>query len=294
MKIWAISDLHLKETDPLKFGSKIKIPAADLCVLAGDIADDLLGGLNWVGQIICPHMPVVMVLGNHDYFNRSLITGVAEAREIAKHAVKKRNLIGGIEIDDSGNTILHHPIYILDDDAELKIKSQKVRFIGSTLWSDFAIEAPAGAPADIVEAYRNNALSEMKGRMPEYQLTSFGSRMMSPYDAYATFQNSKKALIDKLAKPYDGMTIIVTHNAPHRNSISEHFGLNLLTTGFVSDLSDVIDEYQPDFWFHGHVHHSLDYHVGKTRIICHPKGNGNPDFAWSKGIIDLNKTKEFA
>lgn len=51
MKIWAISDLHLKECDPKKFGSKIKIPEADVCVLAGDIFDDLKAGLNWIDKL---------------------------------------------------------------------------------------------------------------------------------------------------------------------------------------------------------------------------------------------------
>lgn len=294
MKIWAISDLHLKECDPKKFGSKIKIPDADVCVFAGDIADDLEAGLNWVGQIVCPHMPVVMVLGNHDYFNRSLVSAVSEAREIAKTAIIARNEINEFKIDDAGELVKYNKIYILDDHAELKIKSQNVRFIGSTLWTDFAIHAPEDAPADVVEAYRNQALSDLQGKMPEYALTSFGSRMMNPYDAYASFENSRKALIDKLATPYSGETVIITHHAPHRNSISKHFGMNNLTPAFVSDLSDVINDYQPDIWIHGHVHENFDYMVGRTRVVCHPKGNGNPDFSWSKGIIELNKTQEFA
>lgn len=293
MKIWAISDLHLKQCDPKKFGSKIKIPDADICVFAGDIADDLEAGLNWVGQITCPHMPVVMVLGNHDYFSRSLITAVEGAREIAEKAVLVRNEIGGVKLDDHGNTISYNKIYILDDNSELKIRSKNVRFIGNTLWTDFAINAPADAPGNVREAYRQQAISALQGKMPEYELTSFGSRMMSPYDAYATFENSRKALIEKLAKPYAGQTVVLTHHAPHPNSISKHYGMNILTPAFVSDMSDVINEFQPDLWIHGHVHENFDYQVGgKTRVFCHPKGNGNPDFSWSKGIINLNK--EFA
>lgn len=235
-----------------------------------------------------------MVLGNHDYFNRSLITAIEDAREIAEKAVLVRNEIGGIKFDDNGDTISYNKIYILDDNSELKVRSQNVRFIGSTLWTDFAIHSPADAPGNVREAYRQQAISNLQGKMPEYELTSFGSRMMSPYDAYASFQNSKKALIEKLATSYSGKTVVLTHHAPHRNSISKHFGMNNLTPAFVSDMSDVIEEFQPSLWIHGHVHENFDYQVGQTRVFCHPRGNGNPDFSWSIGVIELQQTKEFA
>ena len=25
-------------------------------------------------------------------------------------------------------------------------------------------------------------------------------------------------------------------------------------------------------WIHGHTHESFDYHIGKTRIVCNPRG----------------------
>jgi Icc-related predicted phosphoesterase len=53
-----------------------------------------------------------------------------------------------------------------------------------------------------------------------------------------------------------------------------------VTGAFVSDLSELIEIYQPTLWVHGHVHNSSDYRVGNTRILCNPHayGSENPDF----------------
>lgn len=41
----------------------------------------------------------------------------------------------------------------------------------------------------------------------------------------------------------------------------------MLTTGFASNLEDLIIKYQPELWIHGHVHDAVDYSLGKTRLI---------------------------
>jgi Icc-related predicted phosphoesterase len=66
----------------------------------------------------------------------------------------------------------------------------------------------------------------------------------------------------------------------HWDSIEPRFRSDPLTGAFVSDLSELIETYQPTLWVHGHVHNSSDYLVGNTRIMCNPHGYGteNPDF----------------
>ena len=31
-------------------------------------------------------------------------------------------------------------------------------------------------------------------------------------------------------------------------------------------------EHQPRLWIHGHTHESFDYQIGKTRVVCNPRG----------------------
>lgn len=295
MRIWTISDLHLTNTNPSEFGSRLKIPNAGICALAGDICDDLEAGIRWVGAVIAPHMPVVMVLGNHDYFGRSLTTAVKEAREIALDAVVKRDSRGNPTLDASGNIQRHHPIFILDDDAELVLRNEGVRFVGATMWTDFAVLA---SEDDDHDAIRQQTMEAMAKSMPEYgNVYLFRDpkgivppQSMRPVDAFSAHDASRKALIRKLAKPFRGQTVVMTHHAPHPRSISTYFGDNKLTPGFVSDMSDVMERYEPDLWIHGHVHESFDYQVGITRIFCHAQGR-NPKFSWQGGIIELPKSK---
>ena len=49
-------------------------------------------------------------------------------------------------------------------------------------------------------------------------------------------------------------------------------------------LEENILRWQPALWMHGHTYDSFDYRVGKTRVVCNPRGyskdgvNENPLF----------------
>ena len=87
--------------------------------------------------------------------------------------------------------------------------------------------------------------------------------------------------------------MVVSHFAPTRLSISPLFENSPINASFVSDLEDRIKDWQPALWLHGHTHGSFDYQVGKTRVICNPRGyakngiNENPEFNRSY-VIDLD------
>jgi hypothetical protein len=87
-------------------------------------------------------------------------------------------------------------------------------------------------------------------------------------------------------------TVVVSHFAPTRMSISPLFQSSPINSSFVSDLEDRIKGWQPALWLHGHTHGSFDYQVGNTRVICNARGyakdgiNENPKFDDSY-VIDL-------
>ncbi len=37
-------------------------------------------------------------------------------------------------------------------------------------------------------------------------------------------------------------------------------------------LDDLVQELNANFWIHGHVHHSADYFIGCTSVVCNPRG----------------------
>jgi hypothetical protein len=43
--------------------------------------------------------------------------------------------------------------------------------------------------------------------------------------------------------------------------------------GYSSSLDEyIMDHPQIKLWTHGHTHHTFDYMVGGTRIVCNPRG----------------------
>ena len=78
MKAWIIRDMHVTHAD---MTAEIDIPRADICVCAGDISGFLAFGLEFLKRRIAPTMPVVMVLGNHDYYGNTIDGALSEGRK---------------------------------------------------------------------------------------------------------------------------------------------------------------------------------------------------------------------
>ena len=78
----------------------------------------------------------------------------------------------------------------------------------------------------------------------------------------------KKKLMENKAKT----NVVVTHHAPSIISLPQHKHEDWVSAAYASHLDDMITEYRPNYWFHGHIHTSVDYKVGDCRIICNPRG----------------------
>ncbi len=107
VKLQILSDLHL-EFGPADVGET----DADVIVLAGDIAPGLTG--LKVAQSKFPERPVVYVAGNHEYYGQAL----PELTEALKQEAEGSQ------------------VHFLDN-REVVLAS--VRFLGCTLWTDFAL-----------------------------------------------------------------------------------------------------------------------------------------------------------
>ena len=88
-----------------------------------------------------------------------------------------------------------------------------------------------------------------------------------------------------------GDSVVVTHHAPSQLSVEKQFKNSNLNCFFVCPAAEkIIEDKQPRYWFHGHMHGSRDYMIGKTRVVCNPFGYMgrwvNPNFT-NNLIIDL-------
>lgn len=250
MKLWILSDLHIRRQHALTglIGPEA-IPEADVAVLAGDITEGAVVSLGYLARTISLRMPAVVVLGNHEFYGEEYGRARQEAAKVAR-------MVSGL--------------HLLDDSAAVV---GGVRFVGGTLWTDYSLYARSD------QAGVRQAMSAAGRQLSDHtQIEVAGpaagvmSKDWSPRNALGAHRQTVAYLDRVLAHPHDGPTVVVTHHAPHPLCVAPRFRGHVLTPAFVSDLSDLIFRRSPQLWIHGHVHDPVDVHVGKTRIVCNPRG----------------------
>jgi Icc-related predicted phosphoesterase len=252
MRIQIFSDLHADVAPPRPINVA---PNIDAVIVAGDTCEGAENGFALLRRLVPMQVPVIVLLGNHEYYGRCLPDELAEARRTAP-------LYG---------------IHLLENDT---VVVGGVRFIGATLWTDYAIFGEANV-ALAMRAARDGLNDHRRitwRKQPEWQ-------RFRPQEALLLHRQSRSFLAAELAKPHDGPTVVVTHHAPHLRSLHPRYATDLLSAAFVSDLTAVIEAGQPDLWVHGHVHCSFDYRVGATRLICNPHGYGAENPAFDPALV---------
>lgn len=78
----------------------------------------------------------------------------------------------------------------------------------------------------------------------------------------------------RCGREVDSDTVVVTHHLPHPLSVSRRYKNSPFNKFFVCNMDRYIAQLQPKLWIHGHTHHSFDYELGDTRIVCNPLGYG--------------------
>jgi Icc-related predicted phosphoesterase len=237
MKIQVISDLHRE------FGfMDLSFEGADVVILAGDI-DLGTKGIEWIKSAITD-VPVIYVLGNHEYYKGSYPKTLNAIKSWAS---------------DSNVLVLENKAVTIDD----------VTFHGATLWTDFALMGDSRINGSICQGKMNDY--KMIRRDPSY------SKLRS-LDTYVMHQQSLKWLQSSLESSTTKKNIVVTHHAPSPKSIPEHLKSDILSSAYASNLEPMVLKYQPQFWIHGHIHVPIKYEVGMTKVICNPHGYMNEPY----------------
>ena len=263
MNIQLLSDLHLESNPHVR---PLPVTGADLLVLAGDIGSYQNGsllsslGVNDFGLSRFSPLPVsqggagwptpvLFLPGNHEYDGQDFATTRVRLRRVCQ----KLGLIW-----------LEGEVLVLAG----------VRFIGSTLWTDFDALAP-GPDADPALALAGR----LKAREKAFRAANFylrknhslqdGQAMLA--DAIRTLGVQSQAwLRQALATPFAGPTVVVTHFAPSLLSADPRYGQVPGTAGFCNALDDLLAQAQ--LWLHGHLHCPSDYVKNGCRVVANPLG----------------------
>lgn len=248
MKITLLSDLHLN------FGG-LKVTnnqEADVLVLAGDILEiaDVVEQTP-IGKYYVKFLKdcgkkfkkVFYVMGNHEHYFSDITTAV-----------------------DKLKPYLPKNVTVLDDNSEYY---EGVHFVGSTLWTNMNHENP-------------HVINYIESQMNDYRCIKnedFG--FLTAEMVLDLHDKAVKWLDQVLPTLKQGPIVVVTHHAPHINSLSKEYNYEL-SAAYATDLTELIGKHQPQYWLHGHIHASRDYQVGETRIVSNPRGYNNygenPDF----------------
>ena len=269
MKIQLLSDLHL-ESNPGFVPQPA--PGADLLVLAGDIGsyqkgsaltllqDDDFGLGRFSPRRGWP-VPVLFVPGNHEYDGQDFDEAHARLRQTCERL----------------------DIHWLERTC---IVRDGVRFVGTTLWSDFDALGPlAGstlAPNPPAHALPGGYSTQLKAREKAFRAADFYLRKTGTTRHGAPWlaaQVREQALLcqdwlrEALAQPHDGPTVAVTHFAPSLRSADPRYGQVPGTAGFCNALDALLPHAQ--LWLHGHLHCPSDYVQGGCRVLANPLGYAN-------------------
>jgi len=236
MRVQICSDLHLEFGQITSLYDEIVNTPADILVLSGDISgcDNITDDLVRIQEDSGKR--IIFVSGNHEYYGTTRRTLDKELKYI-KH--------------------INNKIHVLIEDD---ICIGGVVFIGSTGWWD-----ESNGSIGLTVQHGLNDFRMIYDLMDEKNLNGI-----------AWGRKSKTFLASKMHyyrhNHPDMRLCVVTHHYPHPKSLSPKFEGSPLNVCFGNRWEDLIEQYKPELWIHGHTHDGFDYMVDKTRIICNPQG----------------------
>ncbi len=244
MHLWILSDLHVEfggwaPPDP--------VPEHDAVIVAGDVGERLASRvLPWLRATFPGPQPVLYVPGNHDFYRTTLQREIVAARTIAAEL--------GLHLLAEGESV------ILD----------RTRFIGGTLWTDYALRPDLRAHA---MATANDRIAGMNDHRRIKAIVEGGYNAFRPVLAARIHAVQRARIEAVLAEPFAGPSVVITHHAPNERSLRNGAWRAVLDAAYASDLTTTLEgPNAPALWIHGHVHTSSDYRLGHTRVVANPRG----------------------
>ena len=185
-------------------------PDVDAVVVAGDTAAGTGKAFALLRAAFPRPVPLIVVLGNREFHGSPLGRERSKARALAPE-------YGIVLLDE---TIAH---------------VAGIRFVDTTLWSEYALDGIADQPDAMFAA--------ASGMEDHARISLLGDPWLrfSPYDALAPNHAARRFLRTELTRRYDGTTVVVTHHAPSRRSLGPRPANRMLDGCFASNLDEMVE-----------------------------------------------------
>lgn len=248
MRVHLVSDLHLDHASWVY--PEVK---ADVTVLAGDLSTwSRRGQVETLIRDVTAQRPCLVVLGNHDYWG----TTRPQARDWM--------------LDLSGK---YPGLHLLDDGW---VDLDGVRFCGSSLWTDFALNGDPEGAMELV--MRLPAGQGRTGPMPDFAQ----QRDATPARYQQWHWAARRAL--ELGIQGHARVCCVTHWVPVPEAINPRYRGDALNPYFITDCRDLIRP-QVKAWLFGHTHSPYDQVLEGTRFVCNPRGYPGEPTGFNPNLI---------
>lgn len=204
MKLLILSDLHLELWREQAPRIDVSLSKPDVVILAGDISTGTKA-VEWAAQAFA-NLPVVYVAENHEAYGDTLVK---------------------VEVGIREATTTHPQVHFRNCDEYVL---GNVRFLGCTLWTDFQLFG---------DDTRLSAMVDAQAAMNDYRRIRRARdyRKLQPSDTARIHALHKSWLTRKLAEPFEGKTVVVTHMAPSMKSVAERYAGDLVSAAFASNRS---------------------------------------------------------
>lgn len=135
-----------------------------------------------------------------------------------------------------------------------------IKFIFSTLWSKIS---------------HQNEWQIQKG-LSDFSVIKKDGGIFTPYDYNLLHQNCIDFIEKELSQNKQDKTVVVTHHVPTFMNYPEQYKESALNEAFATELFDLIEKSNIDYWIFGHSHENIfDFNIGKTILLTNQLGYVN-------------------
>ena len=258
-----MSDLHLEFSDLVLPGGEVLILSGDVCeakhVKAEYDVNNILNEGNpdtgnfkrsdrWTRffhEECSKYEKVFYVVGNHEHYGYQYHKTIPHLK-----------------------TVLPANITVLEKEM---CEYKGVLFLGGTLWTD-------------MNNHDQLTLYHMKSMMNDYKQITMLNEVKSVYHRlvpehtvteHVKTKNLFKFYLEENRRRETPLPVVVlTHHAPSKASTHPYYANDTIMNGAYSSNLDefILDNPEIKYWTHGHTHHTFEYKVGDTTIMCNPRG----------------------